>query len=46
MTKLRKSWSNFGEDALLVSATIGFVLGVYLLVAYLFVDLIRFPGLN
>jgi hypothetical protein len=37
MTKLRKWWSNFGEDALLFSATIGLVLGLYLLVAYLFI---------
>ena len=45
MTKLRNWWSNF-EDTLLVSVTIGLVLGIYLLVAYLFVDLIRFAGLN
>ena len=37
MTKLRNWWSNFGGDALLVSATIGLVLGLYLLVAYLFI---------
>lgn len=46
MTKLHKWWSNFGEDTLLVSVAIGLALGVYLLVAYLFVDLIRFAGLN
>lgn len=37
MTKLRKWWSNFGEDTLFVSGIIGLVLGLYLLVAYLFV---------
>lgn len=37
MTKLRKWWSTFGEDTLLVSGIIGLVLGLYLLVAYLFV---------
>ena len=31
MTKLRNWWSNF-EDTLLVSVTIGLVLGIYLLV--------------
>jgi hypothetical protein len=37
MTKLRQWWSNFGEDTLLVSAMIGLVLGLYWLVAYLFI---------
>jgi hypothetical protein len=37
MTKLRQWWSNFGEDTLLVSTIIGLVLGLYLLVAYLFI---------
>ena len=37
MTKLRDWWSNFGEDALIVSAIIGLVLGLYFLVAYLFI---------
>jgi len=37
MTKLQKWWSDCGEDTLLVSATILLVLGLYLLVAYLFV---------
>ncbi|MCE3242019.1 MAG: hypothetical protein K0Q83_2526 [Deltaproteobacteria bacterium] len=37
MTKLRKWWSDFGEDTLLFSAIIGLVLGLYLLVAYLFI---------
>jgi hypothetical protein len=37
MTKLRNWWSNFGEDTMLVSAIIGIVLGLYFLVAYLFI---------
>jgi hypothetical protein len=37
MTKLRNWWSNLGEDTLLLSAIIGLVLGLYFLVAYLFI---------
>jgi hypothetical protein len=40
MTKLPKWWSDWGEDTLLVSATVGLVLGLYLLVAYLFVRML------
>jgi hypothetical protein len=37
MTKLRNWWSNFGGDTMLVSAILGLVLGLYFLVAYLFI---------
>jgi hypothetical protein len=40
MTKLRNWWSNFGEDTMLVSAILGLVLGLYFLVAYLFIPAI------
>lgn len=40
MIKLRNFWSNYGEDTLLVSATMIVTVGLYLLVAYLFITML------
>ena len=40
MIRLRNFWSNYGEDTLLVSATMIVSLGLYLLVAYLFITML------
>jgi hypothetical protein len=37
MLKLLKLWSNYGEDAMLLSVLIFFFLGIYLTTAYLIV---------